>query len=313
MYLPELQIHQNRSALFATRCRSPDEEVETRIRVRKDKLVEALNNENVHISKITVELEPGRKILNSDKLPISRTRVGLSSYETKKLLSEIDSTIAKSKDQENQTNIEKLKYYESDEFQKLIEPEYNYETCVEPSYCAVPYHISVRSTKPPKISVQLQEPEQTRKGRSYRTIRRQPDVEVVRETKPQWKHGFHGQELKYSKHLENKHPQINRYFKVADSSRALQSLDLKYPLTVDATMDEYRKELRRQSELIRGSEIKNPKWWEDTSSKFHYNYHKNKIMELSADLDRADYHRDMFDAYCAKIEKRSKQFWSDQK
>ena len=72
MYLPELQIYQNRSALFATRCRSPEEEVETRIRVRKDKLVDALNNENVHISKITVELEPGKKILNSDKLPISR-------------------------------------------------------------------------------------------------------------------------------------------------------------------------------------------------------------------------------------------------
>ena len=79
------------------------------------------------------------------------------------------------------------------------------------SYCAVPYHISVRSTKPPKISVQLQEPEQTRKGRNYRTVRRQPDVrEVVRETKPQWKHGFHGQELEYSKHLENKHPQISK-------------------------------------------------------------------------------------------------------
>ena len=72
MYLPELQIHQNRSALFATRCRSPEEQVETKIRCRKDKLVDALNNENVHISKITVELEPGRKILNSDKLPISR-------------------------------------------------------------------------------------------------------------------------------------------------------------------------------------------------------------------------------------------------
>lgn len=111
--------------------------------------------------------------------------------------------------------------------------------------------------------------------------------------------------------IKNYENYSDRYFKVADSSRALQSLDLKYPLTVDATMDEYRKELRRQSELIRGSEIKNPKWWEDTSSKFHYNYHKNKIMELSADLDRADYHRDMFDAYCAKIEKRSKQFWSD--
>ena len=72
MYLPELQIHQNRSALFATRCRSPEEQVETKIRCRKDKLVDALNNENVHISKITVELEPGRKILNSDKLPVSR-------------------------------------------------------------------------------------------------------------------------------------------------------------------------------------------------------------------------------------------------
>ena len=59
--------------------------------------------------------------------------------------------------------------------------------------------------------MQLQEPEQTRKGRTYRTVRRQPDVEVVRETiKPQWKHGFHGQELKYSKHLENKHPQISK-------------------------------------------------------------------------------------------------------
>ena len=72
MYLPELQIHQNRSALFATRCRSPEEQIETKIRCRKDKLVDALNNENVHISKITVELEPGRKILNSDKLPVSR-------------------------------------------------------------------------------------------------------------------------------------------------------------------------------------------------------------------------------------------------
>ena len=29
-------------------------------------------------------------------------------------------------------NIEKLKFYESDEFEKLLEPEYNYETSVEP-------------------------------------------------------------------------------------------------------------------------------------------------------------------------------------
>ena len=62
MYLPELQIHQNRSALFATRCRSPEEEVETRIRVRKDKLVDALNNENVHIcvGKLYIFEEGGR-------------------------------------------------------------------------------------------------------------------------------------------------------------------------------------------------------------------------------------------------------------
>ena len=44
-------------------------------------------------------------------------------------------------------------------------------------------------------------------------------------------------------------------------------------------MDEYRKELRRQSELKR-AQGPDGKWWEDTSSKFHYNYHKNKVMEL---------------------------------
>ena len=75
---------------------------------------------------------PHSPIVKTSIITHERTRVGLSSYETKKLLSEIDSTIAKSKDQENQINIEKLKYYESDEFEKIIEPEYNYESCVEP-------------------------------------------------------------------------------------------------------------------------------------------------------------------------------------
>ena len=79
-----------------------------------------------------VSIPQSSLLIKTSIITHERTRVGLSSYETKKLLSEIDSTIAKSKDQENQINIEKLKYYESDEFEKLIEPEYNYESCVEP-------------------------------------------------------------------------------------------------------------------------------------------------------------------------------------
>ena len=85
----------------------------------------------VHFHPVGLSPFPDR-LIKTSIITHERTRVGLSSYETKKLLSEIDSTIAKSKDQENQINIEKLKYYESDEFKKLIEPEYNYESCVEP-------------------------------------------------------------------------------------------------------------------------------------------------------------------------------------
>ena len=80
----------------------------------------------------TVPIPQSSLLIKTSIITFERTRVGLSSYETKKLLSEIDSTIAKSKDQENQINIEKLKYYESDELEKLIESEYNYESCVEP-------------------------------------------------------------------------------------------------------------------------------------------------------------------------------------
>ena len=75
-------------------------------------------------------------------------------------------------------------------------------------------------------------------------------------------------------------------------------------------MDEYRKELRRQSELIRADKP-DVKWWEDCSNKWHYNYHKNKIIELSADVDRANFHQKMFHNYVDKIKKSSNQFWSD--
>ena len=96
-------------------------------------------------------------------------------------------------------------------------------------------------------------------------------------------------------------------------------------------MDEYRKELRRQSEMIRADKP-DYKWWEDTSTKWHYNYHKHKMIELrkvlfihlferfefqeikkthfSADIDRADFHRSMFNNYIDKIEKQSNQFWA---
>ena len=46
------------------------------------------------------------------------------------------------------------------------------------------------------------------------------------------------------------------------------------------------------------------------TSKFHYNYHKNKLENMAADLDRAEYHKEMMGNYVARIEASSKNFWS---
>ena len=79
------------------------------------------------------------------------------------------------------------------------------------SYCAVPYHISVRSTKPPKIKIHAQRPEMTRRTladrakTTYATERRRPDVEIVEYRKPGWKDSRNGAPLKYPEYLEKKH------------------------------------------------------------------------------------------------------------
>ena len=92
------------------------------------------------------------------------------------------------------------------------EPKETYETLIEPTYCALPHHISVRSTKPPKIVVHSKRPEQTRKGRTFVVTRRQPDVELVPRCNDRWQLGFHGQELKYADYLKKRHgPSISKY------------------------------------------------------------------------------------------------------
>ena len=80
----------------------------------------------------------------------------------------------------------------------------------------MPHHISVRSTKPPKVTIYPQRPEQTRKGRIYDTTRHQPDVRVIpNRQKPTWKYGFHDNQLNYPKYLEKKHgPTIGKFINI---------------------------------------------------------------------------------------------------
>ena len=47
------------------------------------------------------------------------------------------------------------------------------------------------------------------------------------------------------------------------------------------------------------------------SSRFHYNYHKNKLENMNADLKRANYHKEMMDSYVAKIGRESVDFWTN--
>lgn len=73
----------------------------------------------------------------------------------------------------------------------------------------------VRSSLPPKIRVNGQRPEITRKSlfgmksknsQSYATERRQPDISVsYRDERRPWKVAFHGDDLEYPKYLEKKH------------------------------------------------------------------------------------------------------------
>ena len=77
----------------------------------------------------------------------------------------------------------------------------------------------MRSTKEPRIKIYGQRPEITRRALyeaepEFSTSRRQPDIEVSIEKRPDWKLGFHGKELEYAKYLEKKHgkAQIGEFF-----------------------------------------------------------------------------------------------------
>ena len=68
----------------------------------------------------------------------------------------------------------------------------------------------MRSTKEPKINIYGQRPEITRRTLNeakpeFLTTRRQSDIEVSIENRPDRKLGFHGKELDYVKYLEKKH------------------------------------------------------------------------------------------------------------
>ena len=55
---------------------------------------------------------------------------------------------------------------------------------------------------------------------------------------------------------------LDRYFRVSDADVAADALDVSDACEVGEAMREYRKELRRQSELLRAAKT-DQKWWED--------------------------------------------------
>merc|ERR1712062_103662 len=265
--LPDLEVLQNKSALFFNKLpRGPttNKKIRCPIGTETYRIIACVENDpDMSVKRVLIEYFPTDNILNSKKKPNTSIRVGLSKYETDNLLVQINSTLTKSKNLSSSVNNSSASILEKINYCPDVD-DYSYETIIEPSYVGVPHHISVRSTKPPKIRVNPQRPNQTRKNRVFATERRQPEMCTVVNKNPVWKHGFHGNKLNYSKHLEEKHgDSINRYFSVPDPVIASTALERKIKADIKGNMDEYRKELRRQSEMIRADKP-DYKWWEDT-------------------------------------------------
>ncbi|CAG5113383.1 Oidioi.mRNA.OKI2018_I69.chr2.g7494.t1.cds [Oikopleura dioica] len=178
-------------------------------------------------------------------------------------------------------SLEKLPETGSD----LIEIDFDedgHRKLTEASYTAMPYKVSVRSTLPPKIRVNGQRPEITRKSlgsKEYHLERRQPE------------------------YLEKKHGErgINRYFRTRKMEEAEESLRAEKRVGWDDVSDEYRKELKRQSEMRR---LQGPseKWWELTTPEFHYNHHKALDAERRCSSQAETYRRG--------LKKNSDLFWT---
>ena len=176
-------------------------------------IIDVENDPNVSIT--TAEYFPRSEVISkSDLRPVTSRRTDLYNHEKLKLFNDIDDAIAKSR--KLVENLQNLPKTGTD----LIEIEFeedtreNHRQLTDASYNAMPFKISVRSTLPPKIRVNGQRPEITRKSLSgmksnslsFATERRQPDVSVsYRDERRPWKVAFHGEDLEYPKYLEKKH------------------------------------------------------------------------------------------------------------
>jgi len=306
-YIPDYRVLHNPGAVFrpSKTIKNVPAKVKT-VKIRDalpSDYSDIINDASMEVERITLEMSKRPTwIPQSDKAPLVRTRTDVA---TAKLMGDIDAVIDRSKRISIKSTEVELYDLESISSDGSI-----YETLIEPAYAALPHHISVHSTKPPRIIVHAQRPEQTRNHRSFALERRQPDVEVVPRCNEKWKLGFHGQQLKYAEGLIKKHGAgINRYFRCGEPTKATEALCSKVPCDVGGAMEHYRRELRRQSELKRAAKA-DDKWWEDRTSKFHYNCHKNKLANMTADLDRLKHHQQMVDNYVTKIDKCSRDFWA---
>ena len=99
--LPDFSILQNKNSLFYTKPevkRKPEVTFKCPIGTRTDKIIDQIENDpNMEINRILIEYSPNLNLKNSEKIPETRKRIGISNYETEKLISQIDSTLEKSK------------------------------------------------------------------------------------------------------------------------------------------------------------------------------------------------------------------------
>jgi len=170
-------------------------------------IVDVENDPNVSIT--TAEYFPRSEVINkSDLRPVTSRRTDLYQHEKLKLFNDIDNAIRKS--QMLTDSLEQLPKTGTD----LIEIDFEdtqdeHRRLTDASYAAMPYKISVRSALPPKIRVNGQRPEITRKSlsgvKSYETERRQPDISLSYDDRRPWKVAFHGGKLEYPNYLEKKH------------------------------------------------------------------------------------------------------------
>lgn len=311
MFFDDFPVRDTANPIFYSRSgnKKPDVVKIRRPIVGTNRIVVDIENDANLICNSVDFYEANAPILNSSKIPITSERTAFARYEKEKLFSDIDAAIEKSKsvsakarmDPNFGTNL--IEIYEPGDI--------THRDLTLPSYNGRPYHISVRSTKSPKIDIHAQRPEITRRELGaetrYLTERRQPNVSVnYLDNRKKWNVGSDGENLKYAKSLEKNYGKrdIHRYFGTDDLEAADRALKADNLTTGwQKVAGEYRKELKRQSERSR-LEPPRSKWWESTAPDFHYHFHKNKYL-----LDQAEHHHKMQQEYLDKLARSSQIFW----